>query len=98
MSKNIISKEETKKLAELANLDISGQADKLAEILSDTLDYVKTLEELDTSNVEETFQVTGLTNVFQGDEKSDSLNKDEALSNAHEEINGLFSTKAVFDR
>lgn len=98
MSKNTISKEETKKLAELANLDISGQKDKLAEILSDTLDYVKTLEELDTSNVDETFQVTGLTNVFQGDEKSDSLNKDEALSNAHEEINGLFSTKAVFDR
>ena len=98
MAKNTISKEETKKLAGLANLDISGQGDKLAEILSDTLDYVKTLEELDTSNVEETFQVTGLNNVFQGDEKSDSLTKDEALSNAHEEINGLFSTKAVFDR
>ena len=98
MSKNTISKEETKKLAKLANLDISGQTDKLAEILSDTLDYVKTLEELDTSNVDETFQVTGLTNVFQGEEKSDSLTKEEALSNAYEEINGLFSTKAVFDR
>jgi len=98
MAEKIISKEEVKKIADLSGLDISGQSEKLSDILSDTLDYVKTLEKLDTSGVEETFQVTGLTNVFQGDEKSDSLKKDEALYNAHEEINGLFSTKPVFDR
>ena len=98
MPEKIISKDNVKNIAELAGLDISGQAEKLSDILSDTLNYVKTLEELDTSSVDETFQVTGLTNVFQGDEESDSLTKDEALSNAHEEISGLFSTKAVFDR
>lgn len=98
MSKNIISKEEVKKLAVLSNLDVSGQADRLSDLLSDTLDYIKTLEELDTSKTDETFQVTGLKNVFQDDSKGDSLTKEEALSNAHSEVNGLFSTKAVFER
>lgn len=94
----IISKEEIKKIAVLANLDVSGEVDKLSVMLSDTLDYIKTLDEVDTSSTEGTFQVTGLTNIFQDDSPGDSLSKEEALSNAHEEINGLFSAKAVFDR
>ena len=98
MAEKIISKEEIKKLAELADLDVFGQVDKLSDALSDTLDYVKTLQELDTSNTEGTFQVTGLTNIFQDDSEGDYLSKEDVLSNAHEEINGLFSTKAVFNR
>lgn len=99
MDKNIISKDDIRKLAELANLDVSGQAEKLSEMLSDTLDYVGTLNELDTSNTVETFQVTGQVNVFQNEGyKGDSLTREESLSNAHEEVNGLFASKAVFDR
>jgi aspartyl/glutamyl-tRNA(Asn/Gln) amidotransferase C subunit len=96
--KSILSKEDIKNIASLANLDVSGDVDKLSIMLSDTLDYIKTLQEVDTSNTEETSQVTGLTNVFQDDSPGDSLKKEEALSNAHEEVNGLFSVKAVFDR
>ncbi len=98
MSDKYISKEEVKKIADLANLDISGDAEKLASLLSDTLDYIQTLKELDTSNVEETFQVTGLTGVFQDDSDPDSLTKEEALSNASDNYKGLFSTKPVFKR
>lgn len=98
MSDRYISKEEVKKIADLANLDISGDAEKLASLLSDTLGYIQTLKELDTSNVEETFQVTGLTGVFQDDSDPDSLTKEEALSNASDNYKGLFSTKPVFKR
>ena len=100
MAEKIISKEDIKKLALLSNLDVSGgSVDKLSNLLSDTLSYVKTLEELDTSKTEETFQVTGLTNVFQKEnEKSEALTKEKALANAKETLNGLFSTKAVFER
>lgn len=93
-----ISKEKIKNIAVLANLDVSGEVDKLSVMLSDTLDYIRTLEEVGTSNTEGTFQVTGLTNVFQDNSPGDSLSKEEALSNAHEAVNGLFSAKAVFDR
>ena len=98
MNKNQISKEDIKRLSDLADLDVSGQEGKLSEILSETLDYVKTLEELDTENIEETFQVTGLTNVFRDEGSDDPLTKEQALSNARETDSGLFSTKAVFNR
>jgi len=98
MSDKYISKEEVKKIADLANLDISGEVDKLTTLLSDTLGYIQTLKELDTSKVGETFQVTGLTDVFQDDSKADSLTKEEALSNSSDNYKGLFSTKPVFKR
>ena len=98
MNKNQISKEDIKRLSDLADLDVSGQEGKLSEVLSETLDYVKTLEELDTENIEETFQVTGLTNVFRDEGSDDPLTKEQALSNARETDSGLFSTKAVFNR
>ena len=98
MSDKYISKEEVKKIADLANLDVSGEADKLASLLSDTISYIQTLTELDTTNVEETFQVTGLTSVFQDDSEPDSLTKEEALSNAKDAYKGLFSTKPVFKK
>ncbi|HOD01442.1 MAG TPA: Asp-tRNA(Asn)/Glu-tRNA(Gln) amidotransferase subunit GatC [bacterium] len=98
MSERTISKEEIRELAVLANLEISKEEERLSEALSETLDYVKVLGELDTSGVGETFQITGLSNIFQDDSRSDSLSKEEALFNAHSEVNGLFSTKAVFNR
>lgn len=99
MAENIISKDEVEKIAELSNLDVHGQEDKLSKMLSETVKYVENLNELNTSNTPITYQVTGLTNVFQNVEgKSQTLTKKEALSNAKEEKDGLFSTKAVFDR
>jgi aspartyl/glutamyl-tRNA(Asn/Gln) amidotransferase C subunit len=99
MAENIISKEEVKKIAQLSNLDISGQEDKLSKILSDTLLHIENLNELDTSNTPVTYQVTGLTNVFQTEgEPSQTLTKEESMSNAKENKDGLFATKAVFDR
>jgi len=57
------------------------------------------LEELDTSHVEGTYQVTGLKNVFmQGIENKVTLTKDAALANANEVIDDLFATAAIFDR
>lgn len=99
MGKNIISKEEVKKIAELSELNISGEEEKFSELLSDTISYVENLNELDTSNTSETYQVTGLTNVFQkGSENKVTLSKEEALENADKEEKGLFVTDPVFDR
>ncbi|MFC1700502.1 Asp-tRNA(Asn)/Glu-tRNA(Gln) amidotransferase subunit GatC [Patescibacteria group bacterium] len=99
MGKNIISKEEVKKIADLSNLDVSGEEEKFSELLSDTISYVEILNELDTSNIKETYQVTGLTNIFQkGSENKTTLTREEALENADMEERGLFVTDPVFDR
>ncbi|MBU1133174.1 MAG: Asp-tRNA(Asn)/Glu-tRNA(Gln) amidotransferase subunit GatC [Patescibacteria group bacterium] len=99
MGKNIISKEEVKKIAELSELEVSGEEEKFSELLSDTISYVEILNELDTSNTSETYQVTGLTNIFQkGSENTVTLTQEEALENADMEEKGLFVTDPVFDR
>ena len=100
MTKEKISKEQVLHIADLCNLTLNKEEiDKLSEMLTDTVGYIKILEELDTNNVKETYQVTGKTNVFQeNDEKNTTLSQKEALSNAHRVIKKMFSTKGVFDR
>ena len=95
----MITQETVKKIANLCKLDVTGDEEKLAVMFNDTLKTIEVLEELDLKSIPETYQVTGLKNVFQKDgEPSGTLPKDEALQNAHQELNGLFVTKGVFDR
>ncbi|GIW70023.1 MAG: aspartyl/glutamyl-tRNA(Asn/Gln) amidotransferase subunit C [Patescibacteria group bacterium] len=93
-----ISIEQVKKIAEMCKIDITGDEEKFSYLLSDTLEYVKILDELDTSKVSETFQVTGLRNVFQDGSQKATLPREEALKNAKEVINNLIATKGVFNR
>lgn len=94
-----VTEEDVKHIAKLVKLDVSGQEKELAEMLSQTLDYIKVLDELDTTNVKETYQVNGLTNVFQKkDSAKNTLSQSEVLQNAKEKNGEFFSTKGVFDR
>lgn len=93
-----ISIEQVKKIAGMCKIDIAGDEERFSKLLSDTLDYIKILDELDTSKVGETFQVTGLTNVFQDGSQKATLPREEALKNAKEIVNSLIATKGVFDR
>jgi aspartyl/glutamyl-tRNA(Asn/Gln) amidotransferase C subunit len=96
MTAPIITTDEVKKIALLAKMDVCGQEDKFAKLFTDTLTKIQDLNEIDTKNVLETFQVTGLVNIFQDNPKECTLSKEEALSNSKNTINGLFSTKGVF--
>ena len=94
-----ITEEDVKHIAKLVKLDVTGQEKELAEMFSQTLDYINVLDELDTTDVKETYQVNGLTNVFQKKDSSiNTLTKAEVLQNAKEKNGDLFSTKGVFDR
>lgn len=64
-----LTKEQVQKIAQLARLKLTEEEiDRLANQLTDILDYVDILKELDTTGVPETSQVTGLTNVTRKDE------------------------------
>lgn len=63
-----ITIEEVKKIAELARVELTAAEEKRhAETISAVLDYMKILNEVDTSGVVPTFQVTGLKNIFRDD-------------------------------
>lgn len=59
------------------------------------LDYFHQLDELDTEDVEPTYRVVDLTNVFREDEATESLSQEEALSNAPRTENGYFKSPRI---
>lgn len=64
-----LTKEQVEKIARLARLKLSEEEmERYAGQLTDILNYVEVLKELDTTGVPETSQVTGLTNVTRKDE------------------------------
>jgi aspartyl-tRNA(Asn)/glutamyl-tRNA(Gln) amidotransferase subunit C len=84
-------------VAQLANIPLSEKEKNTFEKeLTETLDYIATLNSIDTKNVEPTSQVTGLTNVLREDEAHPSLSQEEALQNA-QTYNGFFKVPAILD-
>jgi len=76
-----ISVEEVKKIARLARIELTPEEEKRhAETISAVLDYMKILNEVGTTGVEPTFQVTGLQDVTRIDEAKDSQIVEELIA------------------
>ncbi len=85
-------------VAKLANLSLTKEEkEKFEKQLSETLDYVNQLKEIDTNGIEPTSQVTGLENVARNDEAIPSFSQEESLSNTKNKHNGFFKVKAVLN-
>lgn len=86
-----------KHIAKLANLQLSDEElTKFQEQLSETLNYIEDLDEIDTKNLEPKSQVAELKNVASEDKPLPSLSIEEATKNAKQVHNNLFITKAIF--
>ncbi|MBI5135528.1 Asp-tRNA(Asn)/Glu-tRNA(Gln) amidotransferase subunit GatC [Candidatus Uhrbacteria bacterium] len=92
--------DEVKKIANLARLHLTDEEVELYRgQLSSILDYVGQLKEVDTSNVEPTSQVTGLTDVTRED-RVELANVDEhqrILNQFPQHEGNLLKVKAVFE-
>lgn len=86
MSKdNKLSRDEILHLADLAKLTLNDQEiAKYQEVLGETIEYVKNLDELNTDNVAPTNSVVDLKNVTcdDGAKSTNGLTTKEALQNA----------------
>ena len=93
-----LTDEEIKHIALLARLGISEkEVEKFRGQLSNILENFEILQEVDTSNVQPTSQVTGLRNVLKKDEIIPSLSQKEILANAAQEEDGFFKIRAVLE-
>lgn len=64
-----LTKKEVLHVAKLSKLSLKDKdIDKFSTQLSNILEYINLLNEVDVTNVEPTAQTTGLTNVFRKDE------------------------------
>ena len=86
------------KLVKLANLSIPEERlEKLEKQLDSTLEHVERLNEVDTTNVAGTNEVTDLTNCAREDEVRPSLSQEEALANAKQTYNGFFVVPVIIE-
>ena len=75
-----ISKEEVKKVAHLARLELNdNEINNHSEQLEKILEYIKQLEKIDTENVPCTTRAIEVTNAFRKDEKKDFENTEQLL-------------------
>jgi aspartyl-tRNA(Asn)/glutamyl-tRNA(Gln) amidotransferase subunit C len=85
-------------IAKLANLSLKADEIKKYEAqLLEILQYIEILKKVNTDDVPETSQVTGLENVTKDDSTTPSLSQNEALANTKNKQNGSFKVKAIFE-
>lgn len=91
---------DVKHIAKLASLTLKpDEEDKLSKQFEESLKTIAVINDLDTTGIEPTSQVTGLTNVTREDviDKSRILPQNLALSGANNTHNGYFVVPAILN-
>jgi aspartyl-tRNA(Asn)/glutamyl-tRNA(Gln) amidotransferase subunit C len=92
----IVTKELLDKLAHLARLEFDEKDEqKLLSELNQTLNWVKKLEEVDTTGLEPLTHVSEEVNVLRADKVENELATEKALSVAPKAKNGYFIVPKV---
>jgi len=93
-----LSIQEVEHIAELARLRLTeAEKEKYSEQLSNILGYFEKLQSVDTSNVEPTSQVTGLTNIMREDAVIESGISDELVACSPEHSDGYVKIPKIFE-
>ena len=93
-----LTKDEVKHVALLSRLDLSDEmVETMAAQLSQVLDYIAKLNELDTTAVEPMSHPGALSNVLRDDALAESLDRKAALRNAPDRAEGFFRVPRVIE-
>ncbi len=85
------------KIAELAKIEITKEeAEKFQKELMSIVDYFNVLDEV-KEDVEPTFHVLPLKNVFREDVPKEGLSREEVLANAKHKENGYFKGPKIVE-
>ncbi len=93
-----ITADEVLHVAELARLKIDEtDLERFAVQLGSILEYVASLERVDTSGVAPTAHAVLTRNAFRPDEEHRSIDRDRALENAPDSENGFFVVPKIIE-
>ncbi len=93
-----VTNEDVKYVADLARLQLSEEeVEQLKGDMNRILDYMETLGELDTSDVEPLEHVTDLNVSFRKDEAGEPLSHEDALKNAPDADSDYFRVPRVIE-
>jgi aspartyl-tRNA(Asn)/glutamyl-tRNA(Gln) amidotransferase subunit C len=93
-----IDKNTLNKLAELARLEIKPeQEEKLTKDLSQIINWVAQLQEVNTDGIEPLLNMSHEINAMREDVRGNMISKDEALSHAKQKDEQYFLVNKVID-
>ncbi len=93
-----IDQDQLKRIETLARLQLTeDEEDRLRDQLSQILDHVETIDELDLEDVEPLTHPLDLSNVMRADERQDSLNAKAVLRNAPQRTGQFFKVPQIID-
>jgi aspartyl-tRNA(Asn)/glutamyl-tRNA(Gln) amidotransferase subunit C len=93
-----LTTKEVEHVARLARLRLSPEEiEKMRVQLSNILNHIDMLKEVDVAGVSPTAQVTDLLNILREDELRPSLPREDVLANAPDQQDGMFRVKAIFE-
>ena len=93
-----LKKSDVLHVAKLAKLDLTEkEIEKFTDQLSNIVNFIGQLSEVDVKSMEPTSQTTGLENVYRQDmvNPSQTLSLDEALSGTDKDYNNYFKVDAI---
>lgn len=91
-----LTDKDIKHVAKLANLKLTeSEIKKYNDQLTEIVDYIEELSEVDTKGIEGAARTTTLENVFKEDVVKDSLTQKDALSGTENTHNGYFKVPAI---
>ena len=91
-----ISREEVRKVAQLAKLKLNEeQIDNHSIQIEKILDYINQLERIDTNNVACTTRAIEVINVVRSDAKEQYINRDDILNLAPSRENDFFKVPKI---
>lgn len=93
-----ITRDEVVYTADLARLDLNENSiDRFADQIGNILEYVDTINSVDTEGIVPTSHAISLSNAFREDEVKESMGVDKALANAPEKEGGNFVVPKVIN-
>lgn len=93
-----ITKEQVEHIAHLSRLEIKEEeVEVYAGQLEKIVTLVENLSSVDTTDVEPTYHVLDLVNVFREDVAKEGLDKEEVLKNAYEKEAGQFKVPTILE-
>jgi aspartyl-tRNA(Asn)/glutamyl-tRNA(Gln) amidotransferase subunit C len=93
-----ITKQEVFHVAHLARLNMDeSMVEQFSDQLGKILEYVETLNQLDTAGVVPTSHAIDMSNAFREDVLSSSMDRQSVMSNAPEEDEGSFIVPKVIE-
>ncbi len=91
-----VSLDEVRHLAALSEIQLSdSELESLATDIGNIVGYINQLDELDTDQVEPTFQLTGLQNVWRDDKIEPQLSREKLLNLAPDTENNQVKVPKV---